>query len=212
MNLHLYTFLFSQLSTSAPLIVKVPKLIGARRAWLGTASSKSFRRIVSDLFATRNGGVLRQTFAAVLGKVTQQGNKEKAVSTASDAKSVRPVDPLQIVVAGLPKSATKEQLHVIFPNAKSINVLTKFKAENQRSSSGCLLCSSLSPQREIKEAEDGTPKKTEDKKATTPSAAKQQKQQPQKKQVEQESDETMMMTTTMKTWTTTLILYLRKKA
>uniref|UniRef100_A0A915DDQ5 RRM domain-containing protein n=1 Tax=Ditylenchus dipsaci TaxID=166011 RepID=A0A915DDQ5_9BILA len=41
-------------------------------------------------------------------------NKEKAVSTASDAKSVRPVDPLQIVVAGLP----------------NINVLTKFKAES----------------------------------------------------------------------------------
>uniref|UniRef100_A0A915DDQ3 RRM domain-containing protein n=1 Tax=Ditylenchus dipsaci TaxID=166011 RepID=A0A915DDQ3_9BILA len=141
-------------------------------------------------------------------------NKEKAVSTASDAKSVRPVDPLQIVVAGLPKSATKEQLHVIFPNAKSINVLTKFKAESamgfvkfdleqqaqEAFDKGASLkikgapvdlyfARVLVPKEKSKKPKTETPKKTEDKKATTPSAAKQQKQQPQKKQVEQESDE-----------------------
>jgi Spy/CpxP family protein refolding chaperone len=62
------------------------------------------------------------------GSKSKNGKIVSALSV--DEKSSRPIDPLQIIVAGLPKSMTREQMHVLFPNAKNINVLNKYKAQN----------------------------------------------------------------------------------
>ncbi|KAI1733060.1 nucleolin [Ditylenchus destructor] len=45
-------------------------------------------------------------------------------------KGDRPVDPLQIVLSGIPKGTSTEQLQVLFPNAKNITLKSKFKNLN----------------------------------------------------------------------------------
>jgi len=47
-----------------------------------------------------------------------------------DSKN-RPINPLEILVSGIPKTTTKEQLAVVFPNAKTVNMPSRVKNKNQ---------------------------------------------------------------------------------
>ncbi|KAI1706095.1 RNA recognition motif containing protein [Ditylenchus destructor] len=60
-------------------------------------------------------------------KVEQSAAKQARVG---DPKSIsaRPVDPLQIVLSGIPKGTSIEQLQVLFPNAEKITLEAELKS------------------------------------------------------------------------------------
>jgi hypothetical protein len=96
------------------------RLVGAH-AWLIFPTENACDAAFSTVSKAKLG--TNQLLVDFCGSKSKQGNK-------TVQKAERPINPLELIVAALPRSVTQDKLKIIFPNAHNIKMITRFKDKN----------------------------------------------------------------------------------